>query len=111
MYYNTSVLPESIPWLIAKNRIPEAKQILAKAAKFNKIELPNEYQLTEDEKKLLKNQKLFSRKNPFNPESENTSQGDSSKATHAKDESNYVFTDICKSPRLLLYSVIMCYIW
>jgi len=48
------ISPESIPFLVARGHVLEAKKLLGKAAKFNKVELPKEYLLTEREKKLLK---------------------------------------------------------
>ena len=53
MFSTLRVIPESIPWLVAKNRFKEAKEILKKAAKFNGIELPKEFQLSEEEEALL----------------------------------------------------------
>ena len=46
-------MPESIPWLVAQGRIREAKQILASAARMNKVTLPKEFQLTEEDEQLL----------------------------------------------------------
>ena len=37
------VIPESVPWLFARNRFEEAKRILHKAARWNKIDLPQKY--------------------------------------------------------------------
>ena len=53
------IIPESIPWLVAKNRFKEAKEILKKAAKFNGIELPIEFQLSGEDTTLLKDNKVY----------------------------------------------------
>ena len=47
-------ISESIPWLVAKGRIRNAKKILEKAARWNNVELPEKYKLTEEEEQLLK---------------------------------------------------------
>ena len=46
-------LPESIPYLVARGRLREAKEVLNKAAKFNGITLPKEFQLSEEDEQLL----------------------------------------------------------
>ena len=48
------LISESIPWLVAKGRIRDAKKILEKAARWNNVELPEKYRLTEEEEQLLK---------------------------------------------------------
>ncbi len=48
------IVSESIPWLVAKGRIREAKQILERAARWNKVQLPEKYRLTIEEERMLK---------------------------------------------------------
>ena len=38
-------IPESVPWLIAKDREIEAKRILQSAARWNNVQLPEKYRL------------------------------------------------------------------
>ena len=37
------MVTESIPWLIAKKRISEAKHVLRKAARWNNVDLPSKF--------------------------------------------------------------------
>ena len=41
-YYNSRLLPESIRWLLSKNKQEEARGIIKKVAKMNKIVLTEE---------------------------------------------------------------------
>ncbi len=52
-FFPNRFIQESIPWLVAKGRIRQAKEILEKAANMNKVTLPDKYKLTEEEEKLL----------------------------------------------------------
>ena len=47
------ILPESIPYLVAKGRLREAKEILQAAAKMNNVQLPPEFDLSPEDEKLL----------------------------------------------------------
>ena len=54
LFFSLRLISESIPWLVAKGRIRDAKKILEKAARWNNVELPEKYRLTEEEEQLLK---------------------------------------------------------
>ena len=51
-------MPESIPWLVANGRTEEAENIMKKAAKFNKIKIPNYIFTNSDGEKLSKEVKV-----------------------------------------------------
>lgn len=106
------LLPESIPWLVAVGRVHEAKIILNKAAAFNKVKLPKRFQLTEEEaatpvpstwQKLSSVKSAFKRQKP--------EQNGVSKPPKENDVAQYTVLDILKSFRLLIFSLIMCYLW
>ena len=45
MYYLQRILPESIRWSVTKGRLKEAMTYAAKIARFNKIELPEDFSI------------------------------------------------------------------
>ena len=49
------LVPESIPWLIAKCRHDDAYRILQRAARWNNVKIPNEAQKLKVRNKILKN--------------------------------------------------------
>jgi len=107
------LMDESMPYLVAQGRFREAKQILAKAAKFNKVTLPKEFALTEEELDILNNNDkktgdeangktgglsgLISKfKSPEKAEGE----------TH-----QYGMIDVLRSKKLTMFSLLMAYLW
>lgn len=101
------IIPESIPWLIAKNRIQEAKEILLTAAKRNKVKLPEKYRpgscngsssvyrkSSSDENILKMSRPLATRKRK-----------------HERRTMEYTVLDILVSTKLRVYALVMCYIW
>jgi len=109
------IVPESIPWLVAKRRVKEAKQILQKAAKFNGVELPAEFRLSEEEAALLQNGK----KNDVKSNEEKPSvsvrirnkAGSMFKRKPKEKSADYTLLDVFKSAKLRIFALIMCYLW
>ena len=123
------VLEESIPWLTAKGRFSQAKEVLQRAAKFNKISLPEKFmpnnqtqpQDSDDSKPMI-GQKS-------NDDSANDTSRDGSSSCFRRiigcetckendvpnegkvESTNVSLLDVLKSPKLRIYTLIMCYIW
>ena len=113
IYYR--LLPESIPWLVAMGRVAEAKTILNKAAAFNKVKLPEQFQLTEEESSapvLSAKERLASVKEIFKkkPQEQNgVSKG--KEEEEVGQVKRYSIIDIICSCRLFVFSIIMAYLW
>ena len=99
------IIPESIPWLIAKKRTDEAKEILQRAATRNNIELPKKYRhypkdSTSSVHKIENDGKV-------------ATGGPEATTEHAtkSDSQEYSLIDIMSSPTLRLYSGALFYLW
>ena len=134
------LIPESIPWLAANGKVKEAEEILKKAARMNKVVLPDHILVEHEANTLLA--KSHSRevqqehgeqsKEDMNNTSNHLSAGDgllkgihqNSKndvskldvfedGTHAKDVEAYQYTcmDIFRSKTMFLYAFVMCFLW
>ena len=101
------LIPESVPWLIAKDREIEAKRILQSAARWNNVQLPEKYRPpSNDDTSLLNTNSVVGKEvHILNPPLMDTSEDIEVEA------SQYTILDILASPKLRLYSVIMIYIW
>ena len=101
------IIPESVPWLVAKNRIDEAKEIVQSAATSNKIELPKKYRL--DQKYV--SSAVYSIYN-----GEKVAIGESgsemiTKQTTKADSQECTLVDVMASHTLRLYSAALFYLW
>ncbi|KAI0240554.1 Organic cation transporter protein [Lamellibrachia satsuma] len=101
------IIPESVPWLIAKNREAEAKRILQTAARWNKVQLPEKYRPTskDDISSVLTNgdvdQKVLKLNRPLMTRTEQPDE----------DTKQYTVLDILASPKLRVYALVMFYLW
>ena len=100
-------IPESVPWLIAKNREIEAKHILQSAARWNNVQLPEKYTppTNDDNSALYTNSVVGKDAQIINRSLMDTTENLEVEA------SQYTILDILASPKLRLYSVIMVYVW
>jgi DNA helicase TIP49 (TBP-interacting protein) len=83
-YYNSRLLPESIRWLLSKNKQEEARGIIKKVAKMNKVVLTEE-----------------TLENMTKPEE---------KTDIIKAEKKYTALDLCR-PKMLLLSLNVWFNW
>jgi DNA helicase TIP49 (TBP-interacting protein) len=83
-YYNSRLLPESIRWLLSKNKQEEARGIIKKVAKMNKVVLTEE-----------------TVENMTKPEE---------KTDIIKAEKKYTALDLCR-PKMLLLSLNVWFNW
>lgn len=83
-YYNSRLLPESIRWLLSKNKQEEARGIIRKVAKMNKVVLTEE-----------------TLENMTKPEE---------KTDIIKAEKKYTALDLC-GPKMLLLSLNVWFNW
>ena len=100
-------IPESVPWLIAKDREIEAKRILQSAARWNNVQLPEKYRPpTNDDTSVVYKNSVVGKDARIIKRSliDTTEDLD-------VDASQYTILDILASPKLRLYSVIMIYLW
>ena len=101
------IIPESVPWLIAKNRIDEAKEIVQSAATSNNIELPKKYRL---------DQKNISSAVYSIDTDEKVALGESgsemtTKQTTEAESQECTLLDVMSSRTLRLYSAALFYLW
>ena len=103
--YLSRVIPESIPWLIAKKRIDEAKEILQRAATRNNIELPKKYR--HYPKDNTSSVYIFENGDKV------ATGGSEATTEHAtkSDSQEYSLIDIMSSHTLRLYSAALFYLW
>ena len=47
------ILPESIPWLVANDRVVDAEKIIKRAAKFNNVNMPDKILATPEQDYML----------------------------------------------------------
>jgi len=110
------IMDESMPYLVANGRIREAKLVLAKAAKFNKVKLPKEFELTEEELDILNESP---KKDGDEKEDGGSRRGFSAlirKFTSSQKKAEaevhkYTIMDVLRSRKLLMFALIMAYIW
>ena len=103
--YLNRIIPESIPWLIAKKRIDEAKENLQRAATRNNIELPKKYRHYPKDS----TSSVFTIENGGKV----ATGGPEATTEHAtkSDSQEYSLIDIMSSPTLRLYSAVLFYLW
>ncbi len=100
-------IPESVPWLIAKDREIEAKRILQSAAKWNNVQLPEKYRPpTNDDTSVVYTNSVVRKDGQII----NRSLMDKTEDIEVEAR-QYNILDILASPKLRLYSVIMVYLW
>ena len=109
------LLPESIPWLAANKKVDKAEQLLLKAAKINKVNLPEHPLSPQDEEKIPLNDVTMNKK-PVTEDSDEDLRVSKSKCcgisqNAGKDWENYTCLDIGRSRIMLEYCVIMCFLW
>ena len=110
------ILPESIPWLCANNRTPEAERILKKAFKMNGKPAPDNI--------LLPPESADTIAAPEKPEQNGRSlvqglltmlkprkKSAPSETETSEKVARYTLLDVLRHPRLCLYAVVMCLLW
>jgi len=116
------VLPESVPWLAANDRLDQAEEIIHRAARFNGVTLPKHVLMTEEQAALMKDHRAreeeeklklgriarfmwrFKRSTSPTPE---TKEGEDA----PEETVRYTLLDVVKHPLLRRYSIIMCCLW
>ncbi|KAK2173889.1 hypothetical protein NP493_846g00002 [Ridgeia piscesae] len=98
------IIPESVPWLIANNRLEEAKQILHKAARWNKVELPQKYRPATTAAPLTR---VSAAENEQNCPLMTKEEGPVSVETTTQ----YTMVDLFRSRRLTVNLLVMFYLW
>jgi len=101
---STRIIPESVPWLIANNRLEEAKQILHKAARWNKVELPQKYRPATTAAPLTR---VSAAENEQNCPLMTKEEGPVSVETTTQ----YTMVDLFRSRRLTVNLLVMFYLW
>ena len=111
------MLPESVVWLCANNRVAEAEVIIRKAAKLNNIAMPDKIlaqpdtaetqdsdgEKTEDSARKKEGRKLLDKFR--NPKVVSISE-------ETKDRSaRYTLLDMCRNRHLTINLIIMAYLW
>eukprot|EP00918_Siedleckia_nematoides_P062039 GHVU01135349.1.p1 GENE.GHVU01135349.1~~GHVU01135349.1.p1 ORF type:complete len:454 (+),score=29.38 GHVU01135349.1:32-1393(+) len=114
-------LPESIPWLVANGRIEEAEKIIKRAAKFNKVNLPDnilrgpeqDYMLNANEKGVNSQENNTKEKKAPMERLRGVFKRDKKPEGGEGQHSviQYSIMDVFRSPRLRLYALIMCLLW
>ena len=109
-------MPESIPWLVAKTRVVEAKQVLASAFRFSRVRLPLEFALTEKEEQLLMKKEKESKEKGVVGKMRDCCKGcckkkEQEKVPSEEKAANYTIRDVLCSRKLLTFSLIMSYLW
>lgn len=103
-------MPESVPWLYANGRVEEAEKIVRKAARFNKIEMP---------------QVIFKMKNIVENETEKDENQEGSDNLNGRSkifvakikppgeqfDSSYTLLDFIKSRKLMTFLGISSFAW
>ncbi|CAH1796652.1 unnamed protein product [Owenia fusiformis] len=118
------VVPESIPWLVANDRITEAEAILHHAAEFNGTELPVRPLHTHDaqEEQLLHSEQEKTEKKSIAQRCRSglrqtgSSIRDCFRCKKHSEEGveevkRYTIVDVFRHPKLRMYCLIMCYLW
>ncbi|KAK2159966.1 hypothetical protein NP493_1680g00013 [Ridgeia piscesae] len=100
------IIPESVPWLIAKNRIDEAKEIVQSAATSNNIELPKKYR--HDQKDI--SSAVYSIDNGDNVAIGESGEMTTKQTTEAESQ-ECTLLDVMSSRTLRLYSAALFYLW
>lgn len=103
------ILPESIPWLAANDRMGDAEEIIKGAAKFNGLNLPENILVTEEEAAAIKatpkdNTVVGKFKSTFKKK-------DANKEVSEHSAAQYTMMDVVRHPKLRLYAIIMCLLW
>jgi len=111
------ILPESIPWLAANNRIEDAEEIIHQAAKFNNLHIPNHVLVTPEQAAAIQDEKLHKKQSGNNPgkigamiQRLKPKKQDDSKPD-AEQVARYTLLDVVKHPKLRMYAIIMCMLW
>ena len=95
-------MPESIPWLVSRERYADAEKILRQAAKVNKVVLPDEiFTSTSDTQKM---------EGGSDDKAEKTGDSNGNYTRHPGERKSSL-RDIFKSRKLILYTLIMAFMW
>lgn len=109
------ILPESLPWLVANNRVDEAEEILQNAAKWNKVDMPERIlpvpvKIQDDTQTNIGNHeeaKVNGKKGLL----EKIGFKKKKKEQTVSDVAHYTLLDVLKNAKLRLYAIIMCLLW
>ena len=107
MFRSLRIIPESLPWLIAKNRMAEAKRVLQTAARWNKVTLPEKYRANSDDDIASVYTTGSLSKDALKMRRPLVARAD----TTANETKQYTVLDIVGSPKLRVYAVVMFYLW
>ena len=104
------VLSESVPWLCANGRLKEAEAIIKKAAKFNKVTVPDRIFTTHESEDMLPDGKASGKQKPgfikdFKEKWRKRKQDQESGGAQ------YTVLDVIKHRRLFINAVVMCTLW
>jgi hypothetical protein len=115
------ILSESIPWLVLNGKIEEAERVMKRAARWNKITLPDRIftDVKSEEMKFMHDDVTKSEEDAnkyVTLEKDNTKEKAlvpeySSNEPVTEDELHYTFVDVMKSNKLCLYTMILIVVW
>ena len=114
MFATRRLLPESVVWLYARNRVAEAEQVIRNAAKLNNITMPDkilvqpEITLTEDGEESDDDSGRKCEKSPKTIRK----QSNLRKSENTEDRSTrYTILDIFRNRHLTIYIFCMVFLW
>jgi len=107
------LLPESVPWLAANNKLEDAEEIIKRAAKFNGIDMPENILLTEEEARQAAADKSSKEKSSTMQQLKEKlikKKGEPEKPS-AHTSAQYTLLDVLRNKLLCRYAIVMCLLW